>query len=182
MIDLDTFKAAATTFRRRAKQMGFNRRMTTLLDLYAYAHFGRPYAVMHHLISTRQVATPPFPPPHLASAGERYGVDPVRLLEVLSPCNASAETREALTFEILADRLAGFQEAAQAFEVKLGEEAIEDFFCRAHFDCPLDDVLAALESGDSVTIGQQPEFLASACLFLNVSVRQAMTVFAQIGR
>jgi hypothetical protein len=183
MIDIDTFKAGATKFRRNAKRMGVNRRMSTLLDIYAYAHFGRPYSVMHNLINTRHVPAPAFPPTHLEAAGEKWGLDPALILEAMEvqpPRERPAVPGEELTVERLAELLSRFQDAAS--QLDLGEAAADDLFCRAYLDCPLDDVLAALEAGESVEISPTPEYLVAACAFLDVSVRQAMAAFGRVGR
>ena len=39
------FKNHATRFRKNAKKLGLGFPLPTLLDIYAYAHYGRPYCV-----------------------------------------------------------------------------------------------------------------------------------------
>ena len=50
MIDCIQFKANATYFRKRAKTLGIQCPLVTLINVYAYAHYAAPYNAVYSYI------------------------------------------------------------------------------------------------------------------------------------
>jgi hypothetical protein len=174
MIDSDQFKDHATRFRRRAKKMGFEFQLTTLLDIYSYAHYGLPYNAMR---SRGWVPEPEFPPPYLEEVAAEYETPADRILEALEgvPMRdpAPEPPEEVWTAEEFRLATKHFRDVAPTQGIRLKMTAANDLYSRMYFDRPYAEVMGSLRDGEPLRRQPDPDYLDAACALFGVDVRKA---------
>jgi hypothetical protein len=182
MINAAGLKKNATLFRKAAQEMDMPFPLCQLLDIYAYAHYGRAYAAAHRIADEQLLPLPVFPPPFLNMVVERYDVDGDDILDALEARDVVAQPRTSYATDISADLFKWtakcFRAHAADMGIKLKMTAMNDFFSRAHFDRPYSVVAGALSSGNAqLNLDWQPTYLAAASAFFNVDLNTAEEAF-----
>lgn len=177
MIDAADFKMRATWFRKQAKKLGMDRPLSTLLDIFTYAHYGRAYAAVYSMADRQGVAEPARPPPFIEITAVRFGIEPAMILGALEP-QLRRESRPAPPQSIGAEafqaRVKRFRQIAPGHGVKLKMTAASDLFSRAYFDRAYAPVVAALRAGEPFALPRTPEFLGAACALYGVDPRKVL--------
>lgn len=187
MINAAGLKKNATLFRKAAKEIELPFSLCQLLDIYAYAHYGRAYAAAHRIADEQLLPPPVFPPPFLAMTAERYDIDEADILEVLELRDVNAQARVSYAMNISADlfkwTVKCFRAHAADFGIKLKMTAMNDLFSRAHFDRPYAVIAGLLVAGNAeLNLDWRPAFFNAACSFYNVDPEDASEAFYRAAK
>ena len=169
------FKNYATRFRKNAKKLGLGFPLTTLLDIYAYAHYGRPYCVVHSMANRCDLPAPAFPPYYLEMTAARFGVAPALILECMDfELNRASPPPLLISAEEFRERVQRFRQVAPSQGIKLKMTTANDLFSRAYFARAYAPVVAALRAGKPLSWPYRPEFLGAACVLYGVDPRKVL--------
>ncbi len=188
MLNAAGLKKNATLFRKNAQKMELPFSLCQLLDIYAYAHYGRAYAAAHRIADEQLLPLPVFPAPFLSMAAERYDIDEADLLDVLDVREGNPSAREPYAINVSADL---FTWSAKCFRIHAADQGIKlkmtaanDLFSRAHFDRPYSAIVGLLRSGNAEAMDLEwcPAFLGAACAFYNVDPDNAYQAFEMVAQ
>ncbi len=187
MLNAANFKINATLFRKAAKEMELPFSLCQLLNIYAYAHYGRVYSAAHHIANKQLLPLPTFPPPYLSKAAERYDLDEAQILNVLEKCDINSEASATYATEITGDP---FKWAAKCFRahasdlgIKLKMTAMNDLFSSAHFNRPYSVIVGLLNSSNAeMNLDKRPAFFDTACAFYHVDPDIALEAFHRVAQ
>ena len=182
MINAAGLKKNATIFRKAAKEMDLPFSLCQLLDIYAYAHYGRAYAAVHRIADEQLLPLPVFPPPFLSMVTERFDLDGDDILDALEARDIDSQARTSYATDISADLFKWtakcFRAHAADLGIKLKMTAMNDFFSRAHFDRPYSVIAGLLGSGNAeLNLNWHPAYLSAASAFFNVDPDTAEEAF-----
>lgn len=187
MLNAANFKINATLFRKAAKEMELPFSLCQLLNIYAYAHYGRVYSAAHHIANKQLLPLPTFPPPYLSKAAERYDLDEAQILNVLEVCDVNSHASMSYATDISGDQFKWtakcFRAHASDLGIKLKMTAMNDLFSRAYFDRPYSVIVGMLGSGNAaMNLDWRPAYFSAACVFYNVDPDIASEAFHRVAQ